>query len=185
MDLLWTVLEAVQSPFFGFKIDWYQLTFLRQAFLELHGFDTGPLLHHLFPGIKWIHLTRVDKISQAISAWRAMQTGVWHMSIAAEQPSWPAFDFEGIRQEYFSVCAEENLWQLLFESSLVLPLDIAYEAYLGNRGQVISSICSWLGAPDGDRDDDVLPIRVMRDETSLAYRHKFWRDIQDARIHHR
>src|SRR5689334_13823653 len=75
-----------QNGVFGFKLHWHQMPALSNRLLELRPeaedlarrpvFD---LLQERFPGIRFVWLTRRNKIAQAISYYRAAETNVWRV----------------------------------------------------------------------------------------------------------
>lgn len=74
-------LRAVTEQFspngiFGAKLAWDHKNVLLEE-CRRHGLAATDV-SDLFPGVQWIYLKRRDKAAQAISAWRAVQTGRWH-----------------------------------------------------------------------------------------------------------
>ena len=87
------------------------------------------LLSTTFPNLHYIWITRRDKVRQAISHWKAIQTQVWAWS-TQEQPlpaKEPTFDFEAIDHLVQENIEHEAAWRRYFETSDVQPFTVVYE----------------------------------------------------------
>jgi LPS sulfotransferase NodH len=65
---------------FGAKLMWRQLGELQRlagSLPEYEGLAPAPLLGRLFDRPRYVWVTRADKIRQAVSLWRALQTRMW------------------------------------------------------------------------------------------------------------
>lgn len=137
-----------------------------------------PLLEILSP-LMFIYINRRDKIAQAVSMARALQTNVW---LAFQQqrrtPLFYSREFiqECLREVYFQV----NSWKTWFEERGIEPLVVNYETLLADKAGVVQSIVRRLGAENDDPEEVVLPkpavlsdgvnaewIRRFREETGL------------------
>jgi LPS sulfotransferase NodH len=164
---------------FGFKATWGQTrTLLHRLHDEdpTHDFDD---LEAVFPGIRYIHLIRRDKLAQAISAWRAIQSGVWHWpSGTTVDPGTPPYDFLSIRAQLLQILAEEWLWRAYFEQRGFPHLIVHYEDYIENRSGTLQGIVDWLGFGHPAAPSHAL--RVMRDQWSDGIATRVWRDLSQA-----
>ena len=79
---------ATRTPngVFGFKLHWHQMPALSSRLLEARPeaerSATRPVFHLMeerFPGVRFIWLTRRNKVAQAISYYRAAETNVWRV----------------------------------------------------------------------------------------------------------
>jgi LPS sulfotransferase NodH len=117
---------------FGAKLMWNQLPDLEQhatAMPEFAGLDGSDLLDRLLehPGYVW--LRRRDKVRQAISLWRALQTRAWraeHPAQAGERPTL-SYSFQGIEHLRRRLSADDEAWGRFFLHSLIDPLELVYE----------------------------------------------------------
>ena len=72
---------------FGVKLMWNQLPDLEQhaaALPEFAGLAGSDLLDRLFVRPSYVWMRRRDKVRQAISLWRALQTRIWRAEHPAE-----------------------------------------------------------------------------------------------------
>ena len=117
---------------FGAKLMWNQLPDLEQhatAMPELAGLDGSELLDQMLghPGYVW--LRRRDKVRQAISLWRALQTRTWraeHPAAERERPTL-SYSFRGIEHLRRRLSADDEAWGRFFLHSLIDPLELVYE----------------------------------------------------------
>jgi trehalose 2-sulfotransferase len=89
--------------------------------------DDLALLEKAFGGLKFIYLYRNDVIAQAISLYRAEQTGHWHTVEGQKPKQPPVFDFDAINSR-LEMLEQHNLaWKNWFQKVDVKPLAINYE----------------------------------------------------------
>ena len=121
-----------ENGVFGAKLMWNQLPDLEQhatAMPEFAGLDGSELLDRLLgqPGYVW--LRRRDKVRQAISLWRALQTRTWraeHPAAEGERPTL-SYSFRGIEHLRRRLSADAEAWGRFFLHSLIEPLELVYE----------------------------------------------------------
>ncbi len=125
-----------ENGVFGAKLMWNQLPDLEQhatAMPEFAGLDGSELLDRLVgqPGYVW--LRRRDKVRQAISLWRALQTRTWraeHPGAGEERPTL-SYSFRGIEHLRRRLSADDEGWRRFFLHSLIDPLELVYEDDVG------------------------------------------------------
>jgi LPS sulfotransferase NodH len=99
------------------------------------------LLQSALPRLRCIQLTREDKLRQAISKARAIQTDYW-VAHAQERPAQePVFDPDLITLCRLSAERSEETWREFFQRNRIQPLAITYEDlcadYPGTVGRVL------------------------------------------------
>ncbi|MBV9606353.1 MAG: sulfotransferase [Solirubrobacterales bacterium] len=125
-------LGKTENGVFGAKLMWNQLPDLEQhatAMPEFAGLDGSDLLERLFSGPSYIWLRRRDKVRQAISLWRALQTRAWraeHPTAYGGRPTL-SYSFQGIEHLRRRLSADDEAWGRFFLHSLIDPLELAYE----------------------------------------------------------
>ncbi len=123
---------ATSNSVFGFRIESWDLD---QFIARLrHSKDFGPpsapeadLLKTAFPRLRYIHLTREDKLRQAVSKARAMQTEVWVSDGQKSPLREPEFDPALIAHCLLSIRRAEEMWSEFFERNAINPLAVTYE----------------------------------------------------------
>jgi LPS sulfotransferase NodH len=79
-----------------------------------------------FPEGKWLFVKRRDKVRQAISFWRARQSGRWHVFDGSEEPR-ITYDYDEIRECYRELVMQDVLWEDFFAEAVIVPHVIEYE----------------------------------------------------------
>lgn len=105
------------------------------------------VLQALFPNLRYIFLTRRDKVSQAISHWRAIESDQWHsVSTRPDAPpkKRPQFNFEAIDHLQQEIVLREVKWQEFFQSGGVKPLTLVYEDFIQDQEGAARQVLEFL-----------------------------------------
>jgi LPS sulfotransferase NodH len=149
--------------------------FARLAEATGHGRDEAADLAALFAPARWIQVSRSDKVAQAISFWRAKNTGRWQVYANEAEPE-PEYDFLGIRDALHEIELDDRLWDDFFTRAGITPVRVAYEALEADPAGGLAGLLGTLGLP---ADAPVLgvPLRRQRDTHSEALRERFLGDF--------
>jgi trehalose 2-sulfotransferase len=95
-------------------------------FAGLTGFD---LLTRLFNGPRYVWMRRIDKVRQAISLWRALQTRTWRLEHPSGDGSEPTatYSYEGIEHLRRRLSVDDEAWERFFAQNGIPHLELAYE----------------------------------------------------------
>ncbi|KAA3446495.1 Stf0 sulfotransferase [Mesorhizobium sp. SARCC-RB16n] len=135
-----------------------------------------------FGRVLYIHLSRENKLAQAVSLIKAQQTGLWHIApdgteIERVGPAKePHYDFERIKGEVEELEAYDAAWNIWFAQQGIAPLRIGYERLAAEPAVELLRICEALGvrAPDAGH---IRPcVAKLADETSLDWMRRFHLD---------
>src|SRR5262249_55942943 len=136
------------------------------------------LLRSAFPRLRCIQLTRGDRLRQAISKARAIQTNRWVAGKEGHRKCEPVFDPELINHCLISAEISEKLWSRFFQRNEIQPLAITYEDlcadYPGTVTRVLDFLCLRpprdfiLGPPQTQRQADTLTDEWLERYTRLA-----------------
>lgn len=108
---------------------------------------SAQILHETFPNLHYIWLTRRDKVRQAVSWWKAIQTGVWnqrHYSNVQPLVQVPTFSFEKIDEYIQKIMVREAAWENHFTGGGISPLTIVYEDFARSYQVVIKQVMEFL-----------------------------------------
>ena len=125
-------LGTTDNGVFAAKLMWNQLPDLEQHAAALPGFaglSGSELLETLFGHPSYVWMRRLDKVSQAISMWRALQTRAWrreHPSAGGEPPGLH-YSFEGVDHLRHRLTADDQAWGRYFLDAALEPLELYYE----------------------------------------------------------
>jgi LPS sulfotransferase NodH len=160
----------------GVKLHYYQFADLPQRMQALpgsRGMSAAELMTAMFPGAKYIWLTRRDKVRQAISLYLASHTNEWwsidgHTHRQASG-STTDIDFDPTAIAAFESLLEENdrNWQAFFDSNHITPLLIEYESFACDYAVTIRKALESLGIA-GSEHVTLAPPRLRRQSTARS-----------------
>ena len=130
--------------------DEYLYDFTRKASAlpryEGRGLSVPEMVADLFPSLHYIWLTRRNKVRQAVSFSKALQTTVWmsYRRRETRKPQPAAYDFQHIRRQLHRLVLQEAQWQEYFNAAGVTPLTIVYEDFAQDYNQTIRRVLDFL-----------------------------------------
>jgi trehalose 2-sulfotransferase len=134
---------------FGSKLMWDQLAEVvpqLAALLGLPDADPADVLAATFPNLRYVWLTRHDKVRQGISYYRALETKVWRSTdVPKAPPIEPPFSFEAIQSLVRLSEWEDQAWQDFLPQCGIDPLVVAYEDLARAPEEVARQILRYLG----------------------------------------
>jgi LPS sulfotransferase NodH len=157
-DYLEWALNAGTTPngVFGAKLMWGYLGDFAQLLRGIEGMAgraLPDLLERAFPGLRYIQITRRDKVRQAVSLWKAVQTQAWKQEPGEEGTPIvePVFSFRAINYLVRLLTAHDASWDAYFLGLGYEPLTITYEELAESTEAVVFRVLDHLGipAPDG------------------------------------
>jgi LPS sulfotransferase NodH len=149
---------------FGVKFIDHQLWQFLAALRSLHeagGSTDRELLTQAFPNPSFVWVKRRNTIAQAVSFWKALQTGQWWIGagLRAAPSAGPVFDFEGIDQRVAEIALGEERWKRWFDENRITPLEVVYEELDANPVEETRRVLVFLG-------DDLPPRAGLRTRTA-------------------
>lgn len=183
-------LGTTPNGVFGAKLMWNNVPWVLEKLRELPrfaGLDRSGLIHALLPNLRVIHLTRRDRVRQAVSWARAAQDGVWVVSDT--EPAVPAaetaYDYDFIAGLEGLLIEGESGWRELCAELGVTPLEIVYEDLVdpARYPDAIRAALTYLGIDDteiavppprthrqADELNDEWAKRYTTDRSKIAHR---------------
>ncbi len=151
--LNWT-LEQGTTPngVFGAKLMWGYLGDFGTLLRSIEGMGELPLpalLSRAFPGLRYIQITREDKVRQAVSLWKAVQTQAWRREDDERGPiGEPMFSFRAINYLIRLLTAHDASWDAYFLGLGQPPqLKVTYEELAADPEPVVHRVLDHLGIP--------------------------------------
>jgi trehalose 2-sulfotransferase len=162
----------------GIKLQYFQFNDLPrivEALAGPRGVSRAQLLSAMFPGAKYVWLTRRDKVRQAISLYIAWETNEWW---SVNGSSWsqtvhrfgksphprhaeavqdPQFDPLAIAGWETELQEEDRRWQAFFETNAISPLVIDYGDLVSDYSGTITKVLEWLDIPDAESTNIPVP----------------------------
>jgi glutamate-1-semialdehyde 2,1-aminomutase len=169
---LQTLLEKKTGPngVFGFKVHWEQY----ERFLG------GRDARALFPNLHIILMTRNDRLGQAISFWRAVQSNQWASGDVASGRE-VRYDREQIQAFLTKIETEEHTWEALFAATGIEPIRVVYEELVADP---VTHVRRVLGALSVQVPEDLrIPpptLQKQADALSERWRGRFLAEARPA-----
>lgn len=186
-ELLSRIQQQTTTPngVFGLKTSsapGYLDDLLREVDRLSPGVEVHEAFAKAFPNLRLVFLTRRNKVRQAVSHWRAIQSGLWHLPRDGNNkaPSEDAYRFAAIDTLVHDIVMREAAWQQFFDRLGLAPLTVVYEDFAVEPEQVTRQILSYLGlepAPDWRLAE--LPHRPIADELSERWVQRFRSERQE------
>jgi trehalose 2-sulfotransferase len=123
---------------FGFKAHFFQL---EEAFPR----DS---LEEAFPGLRYVYITRDDRLRQAISWARALQTHKWASDHEVRVQETEVFRRRQIDRLISGIAERERRWEKFFAESGTEPLRLTYESLLAAPEEAVTIVLDHIGVAD-------------------------------------
>jgi len=140
---------ATSNEVFGFKLmGWYLNEFLvrlRQTgeFGDSEASDLEMLVA-AFPRLRFLQITRRDKLRQAISKARAAQTGLWKVQEGKSEKAEPVYDRALIARALLEAEEEEKIWNAFFTRIDRQPFQVEYEQLCRDFAGTLTAVLDFL-----------------------------------------
>lgn len=176
--LAWA-LEQGTTPngVFGAKLMWGYLGDFADLLRGIEGNARLPipaLLDRSFPDLRYVQITRRDKVRQAVSLWKAVQTQAWRAGAGGGERVEPVFSFRAINFLVRQLTAHDASWDAYFLGLGARPLKVTYEELAEAPEPVIARVLEHLDNPvPDDLRLDGPSLTVQADERSEEWIRRF------------
>ena len=155
---------------FSTKLSWIQLEWMWPAFREIPAYaelSDDEIFQTVFPSAQVIHLTRRDRVAQAVSWVRAEQEWVWVVSDdePAAPVAEPTYDPELTTNLVRLIGQSEDGWRSFFSRLGLQPIEVVYEDLIEDFGAGVANLVDRLGL--GPIDPSSITPRTMRQANEL------------------
>jgi LPS sulfotransferase NodH len=154
---------TTRNGVFGAKMMWNYLDEFKMRMGEIPGLGDLTFIERLdavFPRLKLIFMRRRDKVAQAVSLWRAIQTQQWRTEAEsdAERPDEQSilraeYDYRAIDHLLNELHRWDARWEDWFHATGREPIRVFYDEFTESRAVTIGRILDELGIdppqPDG------------------------------------
>lgn len=142
-----------ETGIFGLRLMWVSVPEASRRLDNIAGgkADVTARLEETFGPTLYIHLSRLDKVAQAVSLIRAQQSGLWHRNSdgtvleGEEKPRPIAYDGDQIGQIVRELEEDDACWADFFKSRAIEPLRLTYETMSADPQLALSKALSALG----------------------------------------
>ena len=149
--LAWAIQQGTTpNGVFAAKLMWGYLgdfaTLLRgiEGLADLH---VPQLFASVFPDLHYVQITRTDKVRQAVSLWKAVQTQAWRRDAGNDSAARvePEFSFRAINYLVRLLTAHDASWDAYFLGLGIEPLKVTYEELAERPEPVVRRVLDHLG----------------------------------------
>lgn len=138
---------------FGLRLQRHSFDFFSQKLAVLHPNPPSgqQRFQAAFGHTAYLHLTRRDKVAQAVSYVKAEQTGLWHAAPDGSElerlspPQAPAYAPDKIAAQVEEMTAFDRQWESWFEAERLAPLVLTYEALSADPVGTLKRVLEHLG----------------------------------------
>ena len=189
-DLVRKILSAAlkegrgDTPVFGLRQQWPSFNFLcGQLTIAFPDARTDrERIEAAFGPTLFIHLTREDKLEQAISLIKARQSGLWHVAADGSELERTApdmrtgFDRSEISETIKSLNSYDLRWETWFEREGIAPLRIIYRELSNDPVLTLEKTLSVLGLDNASARKMQPQVRKMADQVSRDWAARYISD---------
>jgi LPS sulfotransferase NodH len=182
-------LGSTSNGLFGAKLLWRYVPLVLAGLRQMPrfaGMTDAEVFFEAFPGLKMVHLTRRDRLRQAVSWLRASEDGVWWVfdSERARPNREPHYQFDVIVAMMSLIDEGERSWRALYATLGVTPFEVVYEDLVTDDGYR-ASVQGILRHLELD-DHVVIPdpqTRRQADDLSEQWIDRFFADVAELAKH--
>jgi LPS sulfotransferase NodH len=181
------ILDAVmdigrgQTGIFGLRLQHHSFAFLMQELRQLHPQEATDVacLARAFGRARFIHLTREDKLEQAVSAIKAEQTGLWHQAPDGREierlspPNTAAYDSDAMAMKVAEFTMADASWTAWFEAQQIAPLHLSYATLASDPRGALAYVLDDLGCDSSGAQQASLPTAKLADDQSREWVQRF------------
>ena len=162
--------RVTRNGVFGMKAHFHHF----EAFLN----DFPPLLNVLSP-VTYIYISRADKVAQAVSMAKALQTNMWTSRMEEEHKPSLNYDRDMISKCLEDIEQQDLTWRQWFQAHNVTPFQVTYDQLTADAAGVVTRIIKLLGVENDAPDAvDVPPAKKQGDETNEEWIARFERETR-------
>lgn len=174
---------AGETEVFGLRLMWGTVGEMAERLSWLHPqATTAELFEKIFGPLVYIHVSRRDKVAQAISLLRAEQSGLWHLAADGSErqraaPTAPVrYDADRIAELVGELERDNAAWNDFFAKHGIAPVRVEYEVLAGCPRTELRKILMALRLSPGLADGLAAQTSRMADGESDAWAERFRRE---------
>ncbi|MDX6534821.1 MAG: trehalose 2-sulfotransferase [Gaiellales bacterium] len=185
----WTIQEATTpNGVFGAKVMWGYFNGFVDSLRDLLGnavLPTRKVLEQSFPNLEgWIFVSRSDKVRQAVSLWKAIQTWTWSRDSSDGHllKHDLRYSFDGIDHLTRQLEDQDREWLAFFEESGIDAFAVVYEDFVQRYEGTALDILHHLGiAAPADVAFGQRRMTRQADERSERWVNQYRHDLEQRR----
>jgi LPS sulfotransferase NodH len=171
---------------FGLKFSWVEFEIFLKKAKQLLGDDAKYLsdidiLEIFFPDTKFVRLIRRDKVKQAVSYAKAMQTGIWNERVGTAEDYKqyvipPRYNQSHIEALFDNLLAFDLSWKKFLNKNNKECLEIWYEDLAKDYVNTMTKVCDFLGVQNIEELQP--PLKRQSDALSQKWAERFQQETE-------
>lgn len=165
------------TTLFGLRLQRHSAAFFLDQLRALHpNLPTDAArVEATFGRTRYIHLTRQDKVAQAVSLIRAEQSGLWHRNADGSElertapPEALHYDHDAIADQVAEFERFDAEWTAWFADQNITPLVITYDDLSRDPGVELKRALTHLGLPQSHAAPVTPAVAKLADDTNRAW----------------
>ena len=142
---------------FGLRLQRHSAKYLIEKLGVLHPecLSVADRFHAAFGNTAFVHLSRGDKVEQAVSHVKAEQTGLWHIAPDGTElerqspPTAPSYDADRILARLVELSNYDQQWVEWFAMEKLDPIQVTYENLSARPIETLAGLLNQLGLDGG------------------------------------
>lgn len=171
---------------FGAKMMWNYFEDFRTRIGELPGnagLSFNEQLDQTFPNLRIIFVRRRNKVAQAVSLWRAIQTQQWRGAIEHEADAPEArYDFRALDHLVRELHRWDANWEDWFHATGRDPIRVIYEEFSESRAATVGRVLDELGIDPPEPDHEDGPMKRQSDDISAGWVERYRADAAEQQL---
>jgi LPS sulfotransferase NodH len=171
---------------FGLRLQRHSVEFFMKKLADLHPqfASDSERIEAAFGPTQFIHLTRPDKISQAVSFVKARQTGLWHQAPDGtelerlSEPQDPVYNRDDLRETHDLFLKYDQDWTDWFAKENITPYRITYDQLSAAPQETLKGVLKVLDADPRAAEGADPGIAKLADATSRDWVKRFKTDFE-------
>lgn len=174
--------RTTANGIFGAKVTWRHFGAFVAKSRDIEGCRALPravLASALLPDLRYVWLTRRDKLRQAISFSKALQTGVWSVTgpDIADRPD-PQYDPGSITGLLQRIKDDEMRTRTYFSDNGIEPFTVVYEDFVSRYESTCSELLKYLGVePPGELRLPIPTLTKQRDSQNEEWIRRYQEEV--------
>lgn len=170
-----------ESDVFGLRMQRHSFDFFIKQLNILYPSlrDDKSCINAAFGNTLFVHLTRENKLDQAISYVKAKQSGLWHIASDGtelerlSEPKEPVYDANGIAAQLALMGQMETEWNEWFTTEQIEPLRVTYRELSAAPYATLGLVLAALGLSYQQREEAMPPVAKLADATNQEWAERF------------
>jgi LPS sulfotransferase NodH len=177
---------TTRNGVFGAKMMWNYFDDFRSRVRELPGLGDvtfNQALDVLFPQLRIVFVRRRNKVAQAVSLWKAVQTRQWRDEDEPARDDLPVeYDYRALKHLVSELHFWDARWEDWFHATGREPVRVFYEEFVDARAVTIGRVLDALGINPRESDSEKGPMMQQADNVSQDWVARFRQDDADHQL---